>query len=677
MRGIGNIIVGVLFVLGGLSGQLVLIGTDSSILLAVIGLGLVAYGGVQAVRSDSDEPSVLPVAVQGESLDPEDDGPLYRPHAQEAQLTVRAVLTGCLLGGVICAMNIYFGLQTGWAIGGSLISAILGFSFFQAFAGFTGQSPLSRLEVNIAQTAGSAAGSMTSAAGLLSAIPAMNMLGYHLSYGQLTLWAASVAWLGVFYAVPLREQMVLVERLRFPTGTATANTIMSMFAEGADALRKSRYLLGFGLFAALFQLVNHFFPIIGHPPLEEWIPIGVLTVLATYQFSLLNSPLMWGAGILIGPRVAISLLLGSIIAWGVLSPWLYTTTFLPADEAVMSMKGARGWVLWPGVAIMVADALTSLALSWRTILNTFRSTANEDAAADTSNEPIPTAWWVGGLAIASVLTVVAAWWLFAIHPLMTLLAVAMSSILAAIATRSTGETDINPIGGMGKVTQLVYGGIAPGNIQANLMTAAITSSGASQAGDMMHDLKTGWLLGASPRKQIVAQLCGVTAGIFICVPTYILFDQAFDIGGTGKLSASGEPLRVMPAPAAHAWKGMAEVLSKGLDALPDGALWAVVAGLIVGAVIPLLKKAFDNPVWLPSGLAMGVAFIVPAYYSIAMFLGMVAYQVWMAADRKSATALGFAVASGLIAGEGLMGVGTAVLQVLGIDGPWLTGLLGL
>ncbi|MCB9668508.1 MAG: OPT/YSL family transporter [Alphaproteobacteria bacterium] len=619
---------------------------------------------------------VGPDEPEAATQDAVDVGPLYTPAPDELQLTVRAVLTGCLLGAVVCAMNIYFGLKTGWSIGGSLISAILGFSFFRAFAGATGAQPLTRLEVNIAQTAGSAAGSMTSAAGLLSAIPAMQMLGYELGYFELTLWAASIAWLGVFYAVPLREQMVLVEKLTFPTGTATANTIMSMFAEGADALRKSRFLLGFGIMAAALQLVVHFFPEVGQPPLEAWIPLSALGVLATYQFSLLNSPLMWGAGVLIGPRVATSLVIGAVVAWGVLSPWSYSAGLVPDSEAVMSMKGARGWILWPGVAIMVADALTSLALSWRTILNTFRPRKGEQSALDTSDDPIPTAWWVGGLAVASVLTVGAAWHLFSIHPIMTLLAVAMSSVLATIATRSTGETDINPIGPMGKVTQLVYGGLAPGDIQANLMTAAITSSGASQAGDMMQDLKTGWLLGASPRQQIVAQLAGVTAGIFICVPTYLLFDATFDIGGTGKLDANGNPMRVMPAPAAQAWKGMAEVLSKGLDALPDGAIPAVVAGLVVGAAIPILKKVLKDPRWLPSGLAMGVAFIVPAYYSLAMFFGMVAYQAWMRVDKVNATALGYAVACGLIAGEGLMGIGTAVLQLFELDRAWLVGLFG-
>jgi putative OPT family oligopeptide transporter len=589
---------------------------------------------------------------------------LYVPVEGELQLTVRAVAIGCLLGGVVCAMNIYFGLRTGWSIGGSLIAAILSFSLFRSLqAAMPNMRPFTALETNIAQTAGSAAGSMTSAAGLLAAIPAMGMLGYQLSYFELTLWSASVAWLGVFYAVPLRRQMVLVEKLRFPTGTATAQTIVAMYSEGADAQRKSNYLVGFGVLAATFTLAtfvtNDVLGIVAldHPPLETWIPIGFLTVAAGYGFSLLVSPLMYGAGILIGPRVAISLLLGALLSWGVLAPWVETTGWVEPGKTMSYAEGARGWILWPGVAIMVADALTSLAMSWRTILNTFRSTGDGDAAADTSSDEIPNAWWIGGLAVAGTFTVASSSYLFGIHPLMTVLAIVMSSVLAAIAVRSTGETDINPIGGMGKVTQLVYGAIAPGSIPTNLMSAAVTGSGASQAGDMMHDLKTGYLLGASPRRQMVAQLIGIGAGIVVCVPIYVLFDTVYDIGG-----------EELPAPAAHAWRAMAEVLSEGLDAMPEGALGAVVVGLIFGTVLPVVRSMLPEAQknYLPSALAMGIAFIVPAYYAVSMFIGALIYQVWMRVDGHSAKALGFSVASGLIAGEGLMGVVTAVLKLLGI-----------
>jgi OPT family oligopeptide transporter len=251
--------------------------------------------------------------------------------------------------------------------------------------------------------------------------------------------------------------------------------------------------------------------------------------------------------------------------------------------------------------------------------------------------------------------VAVAWFIFEIPPLLTVLAVALSSILSMIAVRSTGETDINPIGGMGKVTQLVYGGIAPGMMTTNLLAAGITGAGASQAGDMMQDLKTGHLLGASPRGQFKAQLVGIMAGVVFCVPIYMLFDTAYEIGG-----------EQLPAPAAHAWKAMAEVLMMGREALPEHAEMAVLAGLIFGAMMPLVRKVKAIEPYLPSGLAFGIAFIVPAYYSLAMFIGAMLYLSWQRRSPAVATALGFSVASGLIAGEGLMGIVTAVLTLFGI-----------
>ena len=627
---------------------------------------------------------------------------LYTPAPGELQLTFRSVATGCLIGGLVTCMNVYFGLKTGWSLGGSLIAAILGFSIFRAIGP---KNPFTRLETNIAQTAGSAAGSMTSAAGLLAAIPAMGMLGYDFAWWQLTLWALAVAYLGVFFAVPLRRQMVLQEKLRFPTGTATAETIMAMYSEGDDAVAKARSLLIWAGIAAGFTFAGYLFPVITHP--EEvhdlarvmgglggaagvglfvsgrrkaaavavvvgvivfFVGEGILSTqeaaiaaMAGWGFSILVSPLMTGAGILIGPRVGGSLLAGAIASWAILGPYAQAQGW--AAGSIMSYSdGPRGWLLWPGVAIMVADALTSLALSWRTILNTFLSLGKKHEDVDDDSEPIPNLWWIGGLMLATVATTVIAWIVFEIPPMFSVLAIALSSVLAMIAVRSTGETDINPIGGMGKVTQLVYGAITPGSISTNLMAAAITGAGASQAGDMMQDLKTGHMLGASPRKQFQAQLVGIAAGVLFCIPIYKLFDTVHEIG-----DLEGD----FPAPAAHAWKAMAELLSQGFEALPPMATQAVVAGLVFGAVMSVLNKHGPKAIkpYLPSGLAFGIAFIVPAYYAVAMFLGSLVLVIWQRASPDSAKKLSFAVASGLVAGEGLMGVFTSIIDfVKGLSG---------
>jgi putative OPT family oligopeptide transporter len=587
-----------------------------------------------------------------DSPPPEAPDRLYEPAPGEAQLTLRAVLAGCLIGGVVAAMNTYVGLRIGWAFGGSLIAAILGFAFFSAVKP---RSPFTVLETNITQTAGSAAGYMTAAAGLLGPIPALGMLGRKLSYLELTAWTASVAFIGVFFAVPLRRQMIAVEKLRFPTGTAAAQTILAMFEARGEAVGKARALAIAAVVSGAIALGIYFVPAIEHP-VKPLILATSLAFLATWTVDLLLSPVMFGAGILIGPRVASSLLAGALFSWAVLGPLAQQQGWAPG--AFMAYKdGARGWILWAGVAIMVADALTSLALTWRSVLNAFKRVEGEASDDLPKSEMIPDAWWIGGLAVSSVLTVAVNRIVFEIPIVLSIVAIVISSVLAMIATRAMGETDINPIGGMGKVTQLVYGALAPGQITTNLMAAGVTGAGATQAGDMMSDLKTGYLLRASPRRQFVAQCVGILAGIVVCVPVYKLFDRAYEIGGTD-----------IPAPAAQAWKAMAELLASGLDALPDHALSAVAGGVAFGVIVPVLRATAPRlRPWLPSALAFGLAFIVPAYYSIAMFLGAMALVVWRRQSPASAETYGFALASGLLAGEGVMGVVNAVLKILGVD----------
>ncbi len=572
---------------------------------------------------------------------------IYFPQEGERQLTARAVIAGCLIGSIVSCTNIYIGLKIGWTFGASIVSAVLSVAVFAAL----GKS-LSVLETNISQTAGSAAGAMASAAGLVAAIPAMQLLGYHFTWTALMLWALAVAFLGVFFAVPLRRQVVEVDKLRFPTGTATAETIVAMFSEAAEAMAKAKVLLWAAVIAGVYALASHFVPQLESPPLHQWLPIGALAVAAQWGFTLYLGPSLFGAGFLIGPRVTLSLVLGAVIAWAVLAPIAQSNGWAPGK--VMSYgDGPRGWVLWPGVALMVSEALTSLALSWRTFVNALKLPKSIDLGGD---QHIPNSWWMGGLAAGSVLTCVIAWAYFDIPPYLTVIAILLSTILAVVAVRSTGETDINPVGGMGKVTQLVFGGIAPGQAGTNLMAAAITGAGASQASDMMQDLKTGHLLGAAPRKQFIAQLFGICAGVVFVVPAYALITAGNPVGSDK-----------LPAPAAFAWKAMAELLTKGLDAMPPHAATAVVIACVVGALIPILRKfAKGLAPFLPSGLAMGIAFIIPAFYSLVMFYGMVAWWIWKRRNPEAVDRFNFALASGLVVGEGLMGLVKAALNLLGI-----------
>jgi OPT family oligopeptide transporter len=318
--------------------------------------------------------------------------------------------------------------------------------------------------------------------------------------------------------------------------------------------------------------------------------------------------------------------------------------------------GPRGWILWPGVALMVSEALTSLGLSWRTFVRalTFSSTGQTKSAND--NEQIPNSWWIGGLVAGSLVTMVISSNVFEIHWYETLVAIALSAVLAAVAARSLGETDINPMGPVGKVTQLVFGGLSPGQITTNLMSAGITNGGAAQAGDMMQDLKTGYLLGASPRKQFAAQLFGILAGVGLVVVAYEIFTRAYKIGS-----------EEIPAPAAFAWKGMAELLVNGFGALPPHAPIAVAIAAAVGILLPVLRKIERIKSYVPSGLAMGIALLNYPYYSLVMFYGLVIWLIWKWLWPAAAEKYTFAVASGMIAGEGLIGIVNAGLTIAGVQ----------
>ncbi|MEM9660641.1 MAG: OPT/YSL family transporter, partial [Planctomycetota bacterium] len=198
--------------------------------------------------------------------------------------------------------------------------------------------------------------------------------------------------------------------------------------------------------------------------------------------------------------------------------------------------------------------------------------------------------------------------------------------------------------------------LAPNQPSTNLMAAAITGAGASQAADMMQDLKTGSLLGASPRKQFVAQLCGICAGVVLAVPVYSIFRDAYEIGG-----------EKLPAPAAQAWRAMAELLTEGLSALPPHAGVAVAVAACVGVALPVARKIGPIKGFVPSGLAMGIAFIVPPYDSLVIFYGLILWWLWRRIDAEGVEKLSFAAAAGLIAGQGVMGVVNALLTLAGVE----------
>ena len=332
-------------------------------------------------------------------------------------------------------------------------------------------------------------------------------------------------------------------------------------------------------------------------------------------------------------------------------------------QAIGGFRNISAWSLWPGATVLVVGGLLALAFQWRTLARTFGSIfttlGNRKNAAKgvLDHLEIPMTWFIIGFSITGILAMALLLWLFAIHWWMGLIAVFMTFFLAAVAARAGAEIGINPIGALGKVTQLTYGVMAPGNISANLMTAGVTAGAACSCSDTVGNLKVGHMVGANPRKQFIAQIFGVMAGALLAVPAYfILVPDATVLGGDK-----------FPAPSALVWMGVAKVLSQGLGTLPPSAVQAIIVAFIVGVLIVLVDRIFPKArLYTPSPAALGIALTIPASTSFAMFLG--ALMVWMLERNapKWHASYTIPIASGCIAGESIMGVILAVLLAMGL-----------
>jgi uncharacterized oligopeptide transporter (OPT) family protein len=340
--------------------------------------------------------------------------------------------------------------------------------------------------------------------------------------------------------------------------------------------------------------------------------------------------------------------------------------FEPGAERMVAIGGFRNisaWSLWPGATIMVVGGLLALAFQWKTLGKTFGSifggfSRNKQVTKGLLDDlEVPMTWFVTGFLVFGFLSMVLLMWMFSIHWYMGMIAVLLTFFLAAVAARAGAEIGINPIGPLGKVTQLTYGAIAPGNIPANLMTAGVTAGAAASCSDTVGNLFVGHMVGAHPRKQFIAQMFGVLAGAFLAVPAYfILVPDANMLGGDK-----------FPAPSALVWMGVAKVLSQGLSTLPRSAVLAMVIAFILGVAIVIIDKVFPKAKpYTPSPAALGIALTIPAYTSFAMFLG--AFIVWILEKRapKWNDMFTIPIASGFIAGESIMGVVIAALIAFNI-----------
>ena len=621
------------------------------------------------------------------------------------QLTLRALVMGMLLGMVMACSNVYVGLKSGWGMGVAITSCIMAWSIFAILHRAMPRlfPKYSVLENNAMQSCASAAGAITGA-GLVNAIPALLMLNpgvlppdfAHRCF-VLIPWLAVVAWLGVFLAVPTKRQLINIEQLKFPSGTAAATTLRSLHGAGGEAARQAKALfsaLGIGavitwmrdadVSGGVFGRWMTEVPIAGaaesapvkgwfalkspawlrYPHFEStwgtsWIklglykgqPLGLNQVTMSFEGSLL----FIAAGAIMSFRTAWSMMLGALVNY----VWLAPIFLRNGDISGPSFRNISRWSLWIGVPMMVTSGLLLFFMNWKSVVRAFSTIGSlfarkGDHKADPMDRiEVPGSWFIGGYALLGTAAIVMGNRFFGIHWWMGLIAVLATFLLVVVAARATGETDITPVGPLSKITQLTFGAIAPGNVPTNLMTANITAGATGSAGDLLTDLKSGYLLGANPRQQFFAQFFGVLAGAVVVIPAFfVLVPDPSALGG-----------EKWPAPAALVWRGVAELLAKGVHALPESARYGLLIGATLGVLLTVLELVFPkHRKFIPSPTGLGLAFTINGFNTVSMFLGALLALGFAAWKPKAAEQYTVPVSSGIIAGESLMGVLIAFLQ---------------
>lgn len=568
------------------------------------------------------------------------------------QLTLKSIGTGMIVGGLLSICNVYTGLKIGWGLNMSITGILLAFAFWYALSKITAGSVknINKLENNVNQSAVSAAGAVSSA-GLVSAIPALTMIeGTTWPWWQLFLWISVVCMVGISVAMGLRRQMIIRDKLPFPGGLSCAATLNEVYNTGSEALKRVG-MLGVGaLFGALFKLLEIF-------KLTKQAVFGLTmgpgnVPISTYSFGLDPTLVMVAVGGLVGFRVCWSLLLGAIVSWGIIGPRLVADGTTPE-----SRRNIGEWLLWPGVTLMVVASLVAFAYSVPAIIRAFKGTGNADDpnAPKTDTGEVSRKWFFFSMGVALILAVILQTWFFNITWWAAIIAVLLSFGLAVVASRVSGETNVTPVGAMGKVTQLAFAAISPANPAANLMSASVTAGAASQCADLMHDLKTGYLLGNIARYQVVGQIAGSIVGAAVGSYFYlILIPDPKTMLGTAE----------WPAVAVIQWKAVAEVFKNGIDSLPAGAITAMIIAGVVGIILPTLEKlAPKAKPFIPSAAAVGLGFVISGSNSISMFLGGCIALVLTKLAPKWSDRFLVTICAGVIAGESLTGAGDALRLV--------------
>jgi Predicted membrane protein len=579
------------------------------------------------------------------------------------QLTIRSALTGMILGGILSLTNLYIGIKTGWTLGVGISSVILSFAFFKLMDKMRLGSHMSILENNAMQSIATSAGYMT--APLMASIPAYMMVtGQVIPMYQTFWWIIVLAILGVLFAFPLKKRFINDEQMPFPEGYAAGVVLDSLHDDdGKQGVFKAKLLMAGAGLSALIEFLRA-------EAVLTSLKLQALTLPGNwddfiYKFAtpkIMNSSfkdltiqwdtsiVMLGTGGLMSMKTAMSMLIGGFINYFICAPMLIDMGIIPEAK----FKLITMWSLWGGAAIMTTASLFSFFSKPQMLIQAFTKGLKKEKKSDLLEKIELPLWisFVGVPLVGAVVVYLGHTW-FGIHYWLGLIAIPLVFIFTLIAVTSTGLTAITPGGALGKLTQITYGVLAPGNVTTNLMTAGITSEVSLNASNLLMDIKPAYMLGGKPRHQAVGHILGIFAGAAIAVPVF----YAIFHGDISQFTSDALPL-----PSASIWKGVSEALTKGLSNLHISAQMAALVGAILGIVIEIINKKTKGRFPL-SGVGLGLGFVLRFADTWSMALGTLLF--WIARTKfKDPKSFGFrafvenqeTLAAGIIAGGSIIGI---------------------
>ncbi len=476
--------------------------------------------------------------------------PFVSPQTQMKEFTPRAVIIGAALGLIFAASSVYLGLKVGLTVSASIPVAVLSITLFR-WLGIKGTI----LENNIAQTTGSAGESI--AAGVAFTLPSLLLMGFDLEFMRIMLVGLFGGLIGVLMMIPLRQGLIVKEhgKLAYPEGTACADVLVAGEKGGTEA---TMVFTGFfvGLGYAFLNLIT-----------KLWEDVAVFAIkaggLKKAMIGFDVSPPMLGVGYIIGPRVAANMLGGGLLAFVVLIPLIAAF----GGESVASMSSGQirnEYILYIGAGAVATGGFIALARAIPTIIAAFKAGlrnigAGAAAAASVprTERDLPITVVLGGAGAIAL-----AIWLapmLEINLMTALLVVLFGFFFVTVSSRITGEigSSSNPISGMTIATLLLtcglfvaIGWVGVGYKAMALTTAALVCVAASNGGTISQDLKTGFLVGATPRYQQLAIFVGVISSAILIGGTLLLLNKSYTtypaVSYSGVKLAAGDERAVGP-----------------------------------------------------------------------------------------------------------------------------------